>query len=212
MVIQRFDCKTLVDALETLQDDCVLADIHATPLLLACRQLVELTKLLGPALYFAGEHVFSQLQKLSDVVTQANTASIRTLVDNEGSTTGDATYALMRLVWMLDFAEALLTNLLFMPPDTPLRECARAAYEDRLADKHKWFIRQAVRASLYACPTRHTLLRHMQTHHGRSEGDEDAAYHLLLCTRALLQKPVAALYTFTQSLRLKEGVVDINSL
>jgi hypothetical protein len=210
MGTQRFDYPTLAGALEMLQDDCVLAEIHATPLLAACSQLVELTKLLGPALYFAGEHVVCQLQKLSDAVTHANTTSIRTLVDSEGRKDGEATYALMRLVWMLDFAEAFLTNLLFMPPDTPLRECARAAYEDRLADKHKWFIRQAVRASLYACPSKHALLRHMQTHRGK--GDEDAQYHLLLCTRALLQKPVAVLYTFTQSLRLKEGIVDINSL
>lgn len=207
-----FNYHLLLVALHALQSDDALHHVMTPPFLMTCKEIMRFTRLLGPALYFAVEHLHTTLAHLTTCAKQ--TSALRVLVDRETSSSAratstptTATYSFIRLVWMLSLTEALITNLLFTHPHATIAECACAAYEQRLAGKHTWALRLAVRASLHACPTKSQLFEEVEKNHLGAD-----AFDVLCTLHSLLQKPVAVLDTFTQQLRLKEEDVEINSL
>lgn len=98
---------------------------------------------------------------------------------------------LMRLVWFLDFTEALTSNLVNPElQELELRECSSRAYDDRLSRHHTWFVRKAVGAGMYACPLRITFYTNCGG--GNPEGAEEQLRDVGL----LLRRPVEVLWEF----------------
>lgn len=204
------DKQALWHSCTILQQDTVLDALHATPFLALCAQIYHMTQLLGPALAFAGKHLDGVIQKTrehvrayercNDVRSPELGPSLKALVMVTPTSTmhdaGSVRHCVSRLIWLLDFTEALVTNLVSDKfRDDTVVACARAAYEDRLAVNHKWFIRKAVRLALGACPTRARF--------AESVSDSE-----LVRLHTLLQKPVAYFYHFLQTLQLTLAVVD----
>lgn len=188
----------LWDACVALQQDDVLKHVYALPFLNVCSEISQMTKLLGSALKFAGEYMDTLLARVRAQVADADPVfeprfvhygpSLHAMVRREPvedmHTIGSVRHSVSRLIWLLDFTEAFVTNLVSIKfEDRSLADCAHAAYEDRLAQNHKWLVRKAVRLSLHCCPSRDRL-QQCVTH------DELVKLHVLL------QKPVAYLYNF----------------
>lgn len=200
----------LWDACVALQKEEVLQNVYALPFIDLCAELSQMTKLLGPALKFAGEYMDTLLARVHAQVAQAGQAfevryvhygpSLRAMVQREGveqmHTMGSVRHSVSRLIWLLDFTEALVTNLISTKfEDKRLADCARAAYEDRLACNHKWFVRKAVRLALHCCPSRDRLYQQVT---------REELYKL----HCMLQTPVAFLYNFCLVNQLTLAVED----
>jgi hypothetical protein len=193
-----------------LQEDAVLHGVYALPFINLCTEISAMTKLLGPALKFAGDYMDTLLVRVRGQVAAVSEQfevryveygpALRAMVEAEPLSTmhtmGSVRHSVSRLIWLLDFTEALITNLISTKfQNDTLCDCARAAYEDRLADNHKWFVKKAVRLALYCCPSRERLYQHV-------------TFEELKQLRAALQKPVAMLYQFLISHKLTLAVVE----
>jgi hypothetical protein len=204
------DKEALWSSCATLQEDDVLDALHATPFLTLCDQIYEMTQLLGPALAFAGKHLHGVVCKTREYVAEYQrsnhvrfphlgpslTAMVTVTPVSTMHDAGSMRHCVSRLIWLLDFTEGFVTNMVSAKfEDDTLVACARAAYEDRLAMNHKWFVRNAVRLALYACPS-------------RARFRERVTDSELVQLQALLQKPVAHLYNFLQKQQLTLAVVD----
>jgi len=173
-----------------LQEKQTLERLDAAPFLQLCEQVSAMTRLLGPALKFAAKYMDTLLAKTREHVAEFTTASlvalVRTTPPSSMHEPGSIRHCISRLIWLLDFTEAFITNLVSAKfADQSLQACAAAAYEDRLAVNHKWFVRKAVRLALYACPSRAQLYTHVSPQE-------------LEKLRAALQHPVAFCYNFLQ--------------
>ena len=183
-----------------LQDDESLRRLYATPFLQLCEQVSAMTRLLGPALKFAANYMDTLLATTREHVTAFTAATdvfyphlgpslvalVRITPVSAMHEPGSVRHCISRLIWLLDFTEAFVTNLVSAKfVDHSLQACAAAAYEDRLAANHKWFVRKAVRLALYACPSREQLYK-------------DASLAELERLRAALQRPVAFCYNLLQ--------------
>ena len=182
-----------------LQEQQTLERLDAAPFLQLCQQVSAMTRLLGPALKFAAKYMDTLLSKTREHVAEVSNASdvyphlgpslvalVRTTPPSSMHDPGSIRHCISRLIWLLDFTEAFITNLVSaMFADQSLQACAAAAYEDRLAVNHKWFVRKAVRLALYACPSRAQLYTNVSPQE-------------LEKLRAALQRPVAFCYNFLQ--------------
>lgn len=183
-----------------LQENETLERLYATPFLQLCQQVSAMTRLLGPALKFAAKYMDTLLAKTREHVSEFTNATdvlyphlgpslvalVRITPPTSMHEPGSVRHCISRLIWLLDFTEAFITNLVSAKfADQSLQACAAAAYEDRLAANHKWFVRKAVRLALYACPSRERLYK-------------DVPPQELEQLRAALQRPVAFCYNFLQ--------------
>lgn len=183
-----------------LQEEESLMRLYATPFLELCDQISAMTRLLGPALKFAAKYMDTLLARTRQHVNEFTRVtevyyphlgpSLVAMLHITPAETmhepGSIRHCISRLIWMLDFTEALVTNLVSDKfAGKSVQACAAAAYEDRLACNHKWFIQKAVRLALYACPSRERLYA-------------DVSFAELTQLQTLLQKPVAYCYHVLQ--------------
>lgn len=188
----------LWESCEQLQANEVLQCLRADTFLTVCEQISAMTQLLGPALKFAGKYMDTLLVRTRELAPGG--ASLVALTEAAPVYTmhhpGSIRHCVSRLIWLLDFTEALVTNLVSDKfTDQSVQACAAAAYEDRLAVNHKWFVRKAVRLALYACPSRDRLYREMTVEE-------------LNRLRQLLNWPVAWCYAFLVNTGLTLAVTE----
>jgi hypothetical protein len=68
-----------------------------------------------------------------------------------GKAKGPASRTILRLLWLFDFIGVLLQNL-GKNPNKPLHEVCGQTYEETLAPKHSWIIRNSARSGMGLLP------------------------------------------------------------
>ena len=162
-----------------------------------CRDLAKFVALCGPALQFAAYDVQT---KLGTLESRLGTKYVRSLFDvitdelRNGTIDSTSTHSVgrcvQRMTWFLDYAKTLIHHLTQKTSaDMELSQCARAAYEECLAENHTWLTRQAVRLALHACPDRRTFYHAVST-------DMAITFDFLKSIHDVLAVTTAYLYDF----------------
>lgn len=66
--------------------------------------------------------------------------------------------SLLRLMWFLDFLNALISRLLNEGDSKELRLCAQEAYDEALGHHHPWILRKTIGAAMYLLPSKDSFL------------------------------------------------------
>ena len=172
-----------------LFDACAAAahDVPVLPFLTACEEIKKVVASLGTILGFASteitEKVAGMLQRLKELRRRAAAEAgvretLQWLIADEVARKGaaerndrghvSASRSLYRLMWVLDFISALLSELVDLPAES-LREAATHAYEATLAPHHSWVMKKTVSAALLLLPSRAAFLKGL----AGPEGGED---------------------------------------
>lgn len=66
--------------------------------------------------------------------------------------------SLLRLMWFLDFLQALIGRLVSDTDAKELRACAQEAYDEALAPHHPWVLRKTIGAAMYLLPSKDSFM------------------------------------------------------